>query len=86
MLARIVPLLLAALMPRGQRPPLAPLDTSLLRAPNGIVFPKSRRGGASWKAWRETIAALRSMPIYANKTERNAAKRARRALRAKGGK
>lgn len=78
MLARIVPLMLAALMPRGQRPPLS-VPSNLSVVPRGLVLPK-RRGGGKRRAWRETIAALRSMPIYVSKTERNATMRARRAL------
>lgn len=69
--------LLSAVIPRGLRPsmPLPRQDVP------GVRLPRRRRGSDG--RFKLLIAALRAMPTYATRAEKNAAKRARRALRSR---
>ncbi len=70
--------ILSAVMPRGLRAPF-PEPPSNVKVPG--VFIKNRRRGGSL-GHKLVCAALRAMPVYDSNTERNVAKRLRKARRA----
>lgn len=69
-------LLLAAFLPRGNRPPV---ETPSVDVPG--VYVKNRRGRGR-SGHKLVCAALRMMPTYGCSADRNAAKRLRKARRA----
>lgn len=85
MLGLIAAALLSAVLPRGLRPPIQHAPEAQLRDEGKLpVTPGMKRRGGRWGQHKLVCAALRAMPTYASNTERNAAKRLRKARRAKG--
>jgi hypothetical protein len=75
----ILPLLLAAILPRGARP--HDLQNPGVDVPGVFVKNRSGRGSSGHKL---LISTLRMMPVYGCGADRNAAKRTRRARRLAG--
>lgn len=75
--------LLAAALPRGLRPPM-PAPDPTMRGVRVPVTPGQKGRGGSNGQHKLLISALRAMPLYDTKAERNAAKRVRRARRLAG--